>query len=68
LDGVTKLFALPRKEMAIERVFAPKGLHDSARGSNPGNRPEPHRALKIRISKPRMRRTPFSTLKLGPFP
>jgi hypothetical protein len=48
LEGVTKLLALPRKELAIERVFAPKGLHDSARGFNPGNRPKPHRALKGR--------------------
>jgi hypothetical protein len=27
---------------------APKGLYDSARGFNPGNRPQPHRALKGR--------------------
>jgi hypothetical protein len=26
----------------------PKGLYDSARGFNPGNRPEPHRALEWR--------------------
>jgi hypothetical protein len=41
----------PEEEMAterIERFFAPKGLHDSARGFNPGNRPKPHRALKGR--------------------
>ena len=39
------------KERAIEiveRVFAPKGLHDSARGFNPGNRPQPRSALKGR--------------------
>jgi hypothetical protein len=37
-----KCSTLTREELAIEiieRVFAPKGLHDSARGFNPGNRP-----------------------------
>ena len=29
-------------------IYCPKGLHDSARGFNPGNRPKPHRALKGR--------------------
>jgi hypothetical protein len=50
-EGITKLLALPREELAIEiieRVFAPEGLRDSARGFNPGNRPKPHRALQGR--------------------
>jgi hypothetical protein len=55
------LLALTREELAIEiieRVFAPKGLHDSARGFNPGNRPKPHRALTRRYSVTPSRKTP----------
>jgi hypothetical protein len=42
----------------IERAFAPKGLYDSARGFNPGNRPKPHRALTRHYSVAPSRKTP----------
>jgi hypothetical protein len=47
--GVTKLVVCSigkRRELENGRVFAPKGLYDSARGFNSGNRPKPHCALK----------------------
>jgi hypothetical protein len=40
---------MSKRAKVIGGVFAPKGLHGSARGFNPGNRPQPYRALKGRL-------------------
>jgi hypothetical protein len=48
------------------RFGAPKGLYDSARISNPGNRPNPHRALKGRQTE-HGKNTPLPCNHLSPF-
>jgi hypothetical protein len=49
------------------RFNAPKGLYDSARGFNPGNRSKPHRALKRAPNRTRVRTCVYCEIISRPF-